>query len=437
MKRALGALLITAAVAAVAAFARAPAPLELALDAQSVPKPLLGISYGDYGAYLTRLDPLTLRPTGRRVYLYDHKRAWSFSPRRDRLALADNHGHLLFVDPVRLRRVGRLSFGTSNVEATAWLGSQLLVVERGCCQGKAYTRMTVVDPARRRVVRRTRINAVPHELARTPRQLVILLGPAGRVGPATLAVADPLGRVRTVKLERIPAGITFPADPTKPTIEPIALPGLAVDEEGVHAFVVSGGAPVAKVNLRSLAVSYHEPAQPVSLFGRLHDWLEPPARAKGPWHGPQRQALWLDGRLAVTGADAEGFSDAEGRLQGRSVPAGLKLVDTRTWSVRTLDPNASATARAKGFLLAFGMAWDSSTQVMRGEGLRGYSSDGQMRFHLFGQDPVADVVAVGERAFAFRGRSQRYAIVDLVAGRVVGTVRGSLPSLLLGAGSPY
>src|SRR5919108_151388 len=71
---------------------------------------------------------------------------------------------------------------------------------------------------------------------------------------------------------------------------------VAVDKAGNRAFVVGAGSPVAEVDLETLAVTYHDLATPVSLPGRLHDWLEPPAETKAPPHRPQRLPRRAGGR---------------------------------------------------------------------------------------------------------------------------------------------
>ena len=50
--------------------------------------------------------------------------------------------------------------------------------------------------------------------------------------------------------------------------------------------------PVAEVDLASGRVGYHEVHEPVSLLGRLRNWLEPAAEAKTA-EGAERQAVWV------------------------------------------------------------------------------------------------------------------------------------------------
>jgi hypothetical protein len=103
---------------------------------------------------------------------------------------------------------------------------------------------------------------------------------------------------------------------------------------------------VAAVDLLSLTASYHRPTAAVSALGRLNAWLQPSAEAKGD-DGPVRRAQWLGrGLLLVSGSNVRGTTtDVE------SEPAGVDLIDTRRWTVRTLDPDGDsfvATFRSSG-----------------------------------------------------------------------------------------
>jgi hypothetical protein len=98
-------------------------------------------------------------------------------------------------------------------------------------------------------------------------------------------------------------------------------------------------------------------SQPVSLLSRLRGWLDPAADAKISF-GWSREADWLgDGLVAVSGSDYHGLS---------STPAGLKLIDTEAWGVRTLEPGASVHRLAEGTLFALGGTRDGKTETETG-----------------------------------------------------------------------
>ena len=134
-----------------------------------------------------------------------------------------------------------------------------------------------------------------------------------RIGPASLVFADPRG-VRATRLPSIRAGEV----PGGGGISQWRLPGLAVDPAGAEAYVADPDGQVAEIDLRTLAVSSHEPTAQHSFLARLDGWLEPTASAKGD-SGPVRQAQWIgNGVLLVSGGNLD---DSEEQLA--SDPAGL------------------------------------------------------------------------------------------------------------------
>jgi hypothetical protein len=108
----------------------------------------------------------------------------------------------------------------------------------------------------------------------------------------------------------------------------------------------------------------------------------------------------------------------------------VKLIDTRDWSVRTLDPQASGLAVADRTLLAFGWLWDSSAQQAAGVGLTAYGDDGSPQFHRFGAVPLYAVHVVGSRAFVPVSESA-YVVLDPQTGRVLRRISGRMPEPIL------
>ena len=229
-------------------------------------------------------------------------------------------------------------------------------------------------------------------------------------------------------LHQTPAGV--------PRVDGVAV---AVDRQRGRAYVVAAGEPVAEAALATLTVEYHVPSEPVSLLGRLHNWLEPPAHAKGPLEGSWRSAVWLGGgRLAVFGRDNSTYSTGDG-LAVRERPSGLVVIDTQNWASHMVDPDSSAIVVATQALVSWGWSWDGGTERLTGAGLSIYDQKGVRRFHLFGARVVSDVQVVGRRAFVWRaGLDGRYSIVDLSAGRQLRTIRGrAVPLVLNSTGAPF
>lgn len=179
----------------------------------------------------------------------------------------------------------------------------------------------------------------------------------------------------------------------------------------------------------------HDLVEPISLVGRLRNWLEPRAEAKAQ-EGPNRQALWLgQGRLAVTGWDSHASIDASGRQTQFETPAGLKLIDTRRWSVRMLDRETSRIELAAGTLFGYGLLFDSRTRKLSGSGLTGYALDGSRQFHLYSDEPISRVQRIDERVLVGGAAGSRIfrvgALLDARTGRELRRVPFDV-SLLVG-----
>ena len=372
--------------------------------------PVLGVVRDARGLPdLARLDPATLQPlAGPRVRVFDHA-APSLSPDGARAVLGNAAaGSLTFVDVRRMRRLGYTWINPDGpVVATAWPSPRraLAAIVRHrvthassmCCN-----RVTVaaVDPATRKIVRSTRLTADPVAVESWRGGLVLVLAPPGRVGAARLAAVGPTGRVRSVGLTRMRAGRNEAAR---------RLPGLAVDPARARAFVVGAGEPIAEVDLRTLSVTYHEPDRSLA------------AREKDVGSGPARLARWLgNGLLAVSG---EHFLRSDFTFE----PAGLVVVDTATWRVRTIDPTVSWFSFGAGVLV--GEPRDSL-------GVRSWTLDGQVRFGVFAGRLVARIEIVGERAFVSlwgedANPQPAYSVVDLRSGAIVSEIRRPLPTLVV------
>jgi len=123
----------------------------------------------------------------------------------------------------------------------------------------------------------------------------------------------------------------------------------------------------------------------------------------------------------------------------KSVPSGLQVIDTRSWSSRVIDPRSSEVAVARNALLSWGLNWDSAKGTQHGTGLTVFGSQGERRFHLFGTQLVWAAQIVNGRAFVSTQKLEHgYAVVSLATGRVLRTVRGvDVPLVLTGSGAPF
>jgi hypothetical protein len=333
--------------------------------------------------------------------------AWAFSPDRSRIALGTacqagvSLGTLQLVDLRRMRSVGCYTIGgysAGDVAAVAWPSSdRLLVVTRSPFVG-VDAEILVIDSGARRIIDRTPLEGVALTTARAGDRLVVLTGRRTYGEAQRVLVADARGGVRFVDMEVPPAS------------------ALVVEPSGRRAYLVSA-ATVAEVDLDTLAVANHALSDQKSMLGRFLAWLVPTAEAK---IAPRetRGALWLGGGvIASFGSD----TTIDGRTIS-SVPLGLRLIDTRTWTVRTVDEQVSSASLAGDVLLATG-----AKEI----GLVAYDRSGAKRFQVLrGQSPVP-IESYESKVWINVGRRPTLRVVDVRTGRVLGPRRAPLPTLLI------
>jgi hypothetical protein len=198
----------------------------------------------------------------------------------------------------------------------------------------------------------------PFAEASGPWGIVFLCSPDGDVGPTKLVAVDRAGRIRTVVLTRIRSG----SHQTSPRASLFsgAQPGLAIDPSARIAYVVGGGGIIAAVDLQRLAVGYHQVTRR-------------PAAATKVLTGPTRKAVWLGaGRIAIAGEDDRESLAANGDYRQEVRPVGLLILDTRSWTSRSVDRNAVDVTYTAGMLVSCDYP----------SGIGGYSATGARRFHL-------------------------------------------------------
>jgi hypothetical protein len=224
------------------------------------------------------------------------------------------------------------------------------------------------------------------------RGLVLVLGPPGHsIGPSRLVRIGSRGGVRSAQLPDIISG----NEPARRVTESWN-PGLAVDRAGGRAFVVQADAPIAEVDLATMQARSH--------------WLEPSARAADAVAGPTRHALWLgSGLLALTGLDHP------------KTPAGLTLIDTRSWSASRIDRHTTDVTLAGGTLLAY-------SHPSGARGVTAYTRDGKRRFRALREDLIFGVQGLGPRALV--AARSGLALIDGRTGRALRRFRTFGMSLL-------
>jgi hypothetical protein len=384
--RRLSLLLVAVAMAAAVAGGTAPA------------KPghtLYGLVGTNARTWLSALDPDTLEPLGPRVSLGT---LGSFA--------YDSHGWLAYsdgrrvriVDVQRMRPFKSIPLWTGMPVAVGWLQWDTIVA----VTGMSVLEVRAIDWGTDKVVRTARVNGTVVAQARGDNELVLLLAPAGEIGPTRLLVVDAVGKARVISVLRISAGQHWDSATDPPTGE-TRRPGLALDAEHDVAYVVGDGL-VAEVPLAG-AASYH------ALRGSFAKVIA------GRW----ASAAWLgDGTLAVAGSVS-----TDGR---RMDPTGLELVHTRTWTSRMVRNDASWVEPKDGLALVTGTSWIDG-QDLRGIGVLGIDSSGKERFHVLAGEWASVVGFSATRAYLSRD-GRRGAAVDLASGRVVAQFDRDVPFLV-------
>lgn len=418
---------IGAALAAGSASTRSDATATEPARAAKTLSPVLGISYRSPGGALAWFEPLTLRMLpGRKAPLGGHLGgSWAFSPDRSTLAVANcerasTRPGIRFVNARAMRVLGdiQLSRYDGCTDSLTWLKRDrlLAIVRTG-----GRSELVVVDPLARRIIRRdSPWGDWSIAIGRTADELVLLLASPGAIGPARLAVVDAEGTMRVATVDGVLAGTVEVEGGSSDYRARTISPGLAVDPGGRRAFIVPHEGAIVEIDLATLAVSYHELERP-SLLGRFWRWFMPSADAK-MLEGPVRQAGWLgDGMIGVSGQDYSIDPSDRGEERFSASPVGLSLIDTRSWTTRRLDDEASGFAVASGLVIAQGGRWDSGQERGSGPGLRAFGLDGQERWRLrSGEYRWMDTA--GSVGYVYIGEWGAE-VVDLTTGSILATVR--------------
>lgn len=384
--------------------------------ATPAPEGVLGILWEEagIGGELVRMDSLTLKPFGPRLELTSGNATTAYSPDYNRLALGyAEPAKVEFVDLTRMKSLGTVDLGVDGwTNYVSWERGYLFAV----VAGQDESAVVMVDPVGRRVQARHPIERAILQVARgAEQQVVLLLAPHEGIGPLRLAVVGGKGMTTTP----IPGFVGgFETDQEEDQVRSRQrIPALVVDEVGQRALVVSGRA-VAEISLGDLAIQQHTLSEPVSLLGRLRNWLEPTAHAKlvdGPW----RNGAWIgDGLFAISGEDYS----SEGGQHHHADPAGISIVDTRDWSVRTIDGDSVEVVATEHAIVGQG-GYEFG-------GVTGYDAGGEKLFELLPKTSVW-LQVVGGFVYAVHENSKRFTIIDPRLGRIVGTAKTNDPLTLV------
>ncbi len=367
-------------------------------------QPLLATRDGTTASRLFYADPVSLQPIpARSLHLDFHWGDFLRSPNGSLLALSRNDApELRFVRLHGLRFAGAMSFTEGQfVRLVSWPSPHLLLALVDSSQ------VLAIDPTARKVLWRRSIDGSVIDIQPAPGGVVALAAPAARIGPSRIVVLGTDGSRRSVLLERVLAGF-HRNQSWQDFTGTIRTPGLAVDAGGKRAYVVGASEPVAQIDFASMRVSYHGGDRGLAKAAR----------------GPRRQATWLgNGLLAVSGTDSSISTDVQSKVQESITPSGLVLINTRTWTSRSVQRNADTATTVDRLLLAYRSGYDSGTNARVGSGLTIYRLDGRPFAHILGRTPISRVQVQGGLAYAWltrgSGPSDQVAVVDLRSGRIL------------------
>jgi hypothetical protein len=251
---------------------------------------------------------------------------------------------LRFVDLVRRRETWAPQLGRGPGCGAAWV-LQWRRVDRvlvrwwcGDVHRTGNTGLAVLDPRERRVV--SRLPGIePWGFKRIGNRLVLLLVPSERIARAHVATVAADGSIRFARTP-IRAGSRNGRMFTRS-------PGFAVGDG--RAFVLGEGDGIASVDLDTMRVEHLRHAGDFAHRSvRFATPPEPHHCTCNPSRDLVRDAEWLgDGRLAISGHDV--FTDTR---MNRRLTYGLRLLDTRSWTVRVVDLAASDVTRFGEVLFA-------------------------------------------------------------------------------------
>jgi hypothetical protein len=370
---------------------------------------VLAVANSKVGSEFFWADARTLEPAdGRSVAVSYFHSAAERSPDGRMLALgADERGYVQLVDLDRMKSLGTIDIGAGGfIERLHWVAGDLMLASIGGSPARAVA----LEPGTRRVLSERELGGTVLSSYPAGDELVFLLAPSDRIGPARLAVFDGC-RVRFAVLDEIRAGWQEEGEAQEDHRVRQAIPGLAVEPSGGRAIVVPAGDRVAEVDLETMGVAYHDLSEPVSFLGRLLDWLEPAAEAKVS-DGPERNAVWLpSGLVAVSGSTYV----ADGQ-EADFTPAGLALIDPSDWSVRRASDEPSWVTFKGETLLA--SVWNDDSNEQK---LLVFEADGTPRLSLARpRSDLSQISGSGRHLYAAAEDGRRYEIIDLASGKTVG-----------------
>jgi len=340
-----------------------------------------------------------------------------YSPDRKTVALGGSFGTLILVDAKSVRLKARVRVGPvgDNVRVAAWSTSKRIVaISMSARSPEPYaTRVAVIDADRGKVLEERRFleaDALRSDATRSGRVALLVIS-RRQIAAPRLVVLDERGRIRTVTLARLRAGL----DPHGSA----RTPAFTVDPSGERAFVLGEGQPAAIVDLRGPRVRYKKVAAM-----RMRRITASHPKGLTPPTDRARHGVWLgDSRIAISGDDSyawTAFRPPKWQLDSFT-PAGLTILDTSTWRARTLDPRPSTFEWLRGRLVAYGRTYPALGGPEPDETVLAFDRSGRLAYKIRG-DKDTYWEAFDGRLFLMSPRWRGLQVRDARDGRVLGQV---------------
>jgi hypothetical protein len=137
--------------------------------------------------------------------------------------------------------------------------------------------------------------------------------------------------------------------------EVIRDPGLVIAPDGRQAYVIGPGQPVAQVDLQNLTTSRHKVRPALPTINKVET--------------SSMIALSLSDSLIALSGGATTFP-LNSKVAPRTRPFGLRLLNTKTWKIRTVDPSVDSAPIAAG----------NNLIILQFQRAVGFTRDGSRRF---------------------------------------------------------
>lgn len=372
--------------------------------------PLVRMRDGHGSDLLFRVNPRTLRQVGRPIRTFRGGTDLKVSPDGSRLAFADGatprgrlrarSARIHFVDVAKWRSMGVARVGRYGWLTLGWVSRDRVVAVAG--EGFGRQRLLWVDARTKKVVARRAYSGWTVNTLPVPGGLAFVLGPEEGVGPVRILRLDPNGGVRTIRVDGIDGGADYDDGGS------ILTPAVTADPQGGRLYVVAADRPLAaEVDLASGAVAYHSLGAAASK-GSVAAW----------W----RHAVWAgDGRIAVTGTR---WPRPRGRRGAAApVPLGVRVIDTRSWTIATLDARPDTVHVAGETVLAAGTRYFGAGRRTRSTGLLAFEASGRRAWTRFRGRPVVLLGSRGRLGYVWVRPTRTAHVIDLRSGRTLNAIR--------------